>query len=122
MRVYTTIGDIFRVNVGIHSHFFQFIARDLTGLNSDVIRVFRDKYGLLDNPTISDIISGNVDFYSHTVVGLGVKRGLWAKYGHDKRCGTMDVLFRSSLETKSDKEGFFISTNRIVWKMNGVSK
>lgn len=119
MRVYTTIGDIFRVNIGIYSYFFQFIARDRTGLGTDVIRVFRDKYGERDNPTISDIITGDVDFYSHTFVSLGVKRGLWEKYGHDKRCGTMNILFRCSLTSKSDKEGYFISTNWIVWKLNG---
>ena len=34
--------------------YFQYIANDLTQLNSDVIRAFRKEYSASDNPELSD--------------------------------------------------------------------
>lgn len=81
-RVVTKIGDVFSVSLGDGTKkYIQYIANDLTQLNSDVIRGFRKAFPLDDHPTVREVISDEVMFYSHTMVSLGVKMGLWEKVG-----------------------------------------
>ena len=75
-RIVTKIGDIFSVTLDNgNSRFFQYIANDLTNLNSSVIRVFKKEYpkGYELNP--EEVVSGDVDFYAHTVLRCGIAEG-----------------------------------------------
>ncbi|MBA4774770.1 hypothetical protein ACQZ46_06785 [Agrobacterium salinitolerans] len=75
-RVVTKIGDVFEVKIdGVGKKYFQLIAFDLTQLNSDVIRAFKEVYPDDVVPKVTEILSGDIDFYAHCVTKLGVKMG-----------------------------------------------
>jgi len=65
------IGDVFSVKLDDkNKKFFQYIANDLTQLNSDVIRSFKQKYPIDDNPELARIVEDEVDFYAHCILRL----------------------------------------------------
>ena len=77
--------------------YFQLIAYDLTQLNSDVIRVFKEQYPINSNPDLSKIVSGEIEFYIHCTTKAGIKMNLWNKIGNNKNIGeTNHILFRST--------------------------
>lgn len=56
-RIVTKIGNIFCVEVDSkHKRFFQYVANDLSQLNSSVIRVFKRKYTIDYTPDMDDIV------------------------------------------------------------------
>lgn len=122
MRVSTKIGDVFSANIDEKSKkYFQLIAFDLTQLNSDVIRVFKDIYPIEAEPNLSEIIEGDVDFYSHCVTKLGVKMNFWKKIGNSSKIGKIDrILFRDTNDygSKIGGEPIRISENWHVWHIN----
>ncbi len=120
-RVITRIGDIFSVKINNqYKKYFQYIANDLTQLNSDVIRSFESQFLLDSEPEFSEITSGNIEFYAHCVVSLGVKLGCWEKVGHTNEVGDLDILFRDSNDYgTSDVE---ISRDWYIWEINKRTK
>jgi hypothetical protein len=120
-RTNTKIGDIFLVKLDLNSYrYFQLVASDLTQLNSDVIRVFKKLYKIDENPTLSDLITGEVDFYAHCVIKWGIKSGLWEKIGNSSDCETGEVFFRISGDYGNPK--VVISKDWWVWKTNEQMK
>jgi hypothetical protein len=121
-RVYTTKGDIFSVKIDEnHKKYFQLIEYDLTQLNSDVIRAFKRIYLLYENPALSDIINGEVDFYAHCVTKIGVKLNLWEKAGNIKDTGDISLpLFRGTSDygCKMGEEPIKVSNKWYVWRIN----
>ena len=120
-RVQIKLGDIFFAELDKGSKkYFQFIASDLTQLNSDVIRVFKKQYAIDDKPKLSEVVQGEVEFYAHCVTKLGVKLGYWKKVGNIKDIGnTDDILFRNTNDYGSKPgEQVEISQNWYVWKLN----
>ena len=122
MKSNTKIGDVFSVKVdGNKLKYFQYITSDLTQLNSDVIRVFKEIYPANNNPDLERIINGQVEFYAHCVTKWGIKRGLWEKVGNNTDVGDTDhILFRDSgdygiPETK-------VSYDWWIWKINEEQK
>ena len=84
MRQRVTIGDIYEVpykEKGIKAY-FQYLMKDYTQMNTNVIKVFKTHYREDENPTIEDILNDEVDFYIHTSILAGVKQGLWKKIGN----------------------------------------
>jgi len=70
-------------------------------LNSSVIRAFREKYPLGSSLDFNDIINGEIEFYAHTSLRLGVKMGLWEKAGNSPDTGpTGHILFRDDEDSK----------------------
>ena len=64
VRTYTKIGDVFSAKTNENTKkYFQLIAYDLTQLNSDVIRVFKEQYPINSNPDLSKIVSGDKSRY-----------------------------------------------------------
>ena len=50
LKKYTKIGDVFSAKTNENTKkYFQLIAYDLTQLNSDVIRVFKEQYPINSN-------------------------------------------------------------------------
>ncbi len=115
-RTNTKIGDIFSVNIdGSNKKYFQYIVNDLTQLNSDVIRTFKKVYSINANPSLSEIVNGEVEFYAHCITKLGLKMGYWEKIGNTANLGEFDdILFRTSEDDPQTK----ISLNWWVWKIN----
>ncbi|MBL7812919.1 MAG: hypothetical protein JNL57_11895 [Bacteroidetes bacterium] len=119
-RANTKIGDVFSVKIDDKSKkFFQYIVSDLTQLNSDVIRAFKEVYPINANPNLSEIVNGEVEFYAHCVTKLGLKMGYWESVGNISNVGNFDkVLFRSSEDNPQKR----VSQNWWVWKINQEQK
>ena len=121
-RTITKIGDIFSVNIDeSNKKYFQLIAFDLTQLNSDVIRAFKKKYSINENPDLTEIIKDEVTFYTHCVTKSGLKLNLWQKVGNNMVVGRIDkIIFRGTSDygTKVGEEPVKISNNWYVWKIN----
>lgn len=81
-RIRTSIGNVFSGKISENEKkYFQLIVFDLTQLNSDVIRAFKKVYGINEQPPLSEIINGEVEFYAHCVTLFGAKLQLWEKVG-----------------------------------------
>lgn len=75
-RVVTKIGDVFSVTLDNGNlRFFQYIANDLSCLNSSVIRVFKKEYPKEYVLKPEEVVSDNIDFYSHTILKFGISDG-----------------------------------------------
>ena len=116
-RVKTTkIGDIFEVKISeSEKKYMQYIASDLTCLNSDVVRGFSKIYDVDCNPTLEEIVSDKVDFYAHCDSRHGIKMELWTLYGNIQDVGDIrDVIFRGT-----NDYGDVISYKWYIWHING---
>lgn len=120
-RIVTKIGDVFRVRLDDSTHkYFQYVANDLTQLNSSVIRVFKKKYNLDAKVDLSDVVKGEVDFHAHCVLKWGIQLELWQKVGKSPLVGGVDVLFRGTKDygRKLGDPPVLASENWYVWKIN----
>lgn len=121
IRTNTKTGDIFSVNVTENTKkYFQYIANDLTQLNSDVIRAFKKEYSINDKPELSEIIKDEVEFYAHCVTKYGIKMKLWEKVGNIPFNEKVDVIFRGTNDygVKLGDEPIKISNNWYIWRIN----
>ena len=107
-RIVTKIGDVFCVEVdGRYKQFFQYIANDLTCLNSSTIRVFQKEYPMEYKPVVDDIVKDEVMFYAHTVLRFGIQEGVWYKVGKSADLGLdglNKILFGTPLPSKYGNE------------------
>lgn len=120
-RANTTLGDVFSVKLDDNTKkYIQYVATDLTQLNSDVIRAFKKTYSINATPDLSEIVKGEVEFYAHCVTKWGIKLNLWEKIGNIADIGKVEVLFRDTNDygSKPDIEPIKISSNWYVWKIN----
>lgn len=118
MIVRTRVGDVFSVQVDEeHQKFFQYIANDLTQLNSDVIRAFREPRSNSEPLDLSAIVEGEVDFYAHCMIKVGLKQGRWAKVGTAENVGDASKLvFRDTGDF--GKPGVTRSDDWWIWRLN----
>lgn len=118
----TRKGDVFSVSVDeTYVKYFQYVANDLTQLNSDVIRVYLPRVPLESNVDLDEIVAYPVDFYAHTSVNAGVKLDLWQKVGHYKNHdANVPIYFRDTLDYGHGpgEEPVKISENWRIWKIN----
>ncbi len=117
-RIITKIGDVFEVQLGSYKKYFQYIANDMTQLNSSVIRVFAEEYPIDYPPILEDITSGKVDFYAHTVLRSGIQSNLWYKIGKINFDEEVNILFRDCDEDKYVP----VSKRWRVWNINQPMK
>lgn len=120
-RVITKIGDVFYVKLNDNNKkYFQYVANDLTQLNSDIIRIFKKVYPINENPDLSEVVKDEVEFYAHCVIKWGIKMGVWEKGGKAPILGELDVLFRCTNDYghKLGDDPIKISHNWYVWKIN----
>ena len=108
--IYKTTNNQFR--------FFQFIGKDKTNLDSDVVRIFKTTY---ENDMIapSIIINGIVESYVHTFVNWGGRMGLWSYYAGIGDIGSEHILFRSSKDYGLYPGKVIVSDKWEVWLING---
>ncbi len=113
----TKIGDVFSVSIdGLYKKYFQYIVSDITQLNSDVIRVFKNAYPLDSKPDLNQVVKGDVEFYAHCVTKLGVQLGYWKKEGNILDIGKVgEITFRDSTDYGKKVE---YSDNWWLWKAN----
>jgi len=91
-RIVTKIGDVFCAEIdGEFKAYFQYVANDLTQLNSSVIRVFKKRYPMDYVPVIEEIVKDEVLFYAHTVLRWGIEYNAWYKVGKSLNIGEEDL-------------------------------
>lgn len=125
-RIVTKIGDVFCVEVeGRYKQFFQYIANDMTQLNSSTIRVFQKEYPMEYKPVVDEIVKDEVMFYAHTVLRFGIQEGVWYKVGKSADLGLdglNKILFGTPLPSKYGNEDVMMGIgylgNWVVWKVN----
>ena len=93
-RIVTKIGDIFCVKLDDgRQRFFQYIANDMTNLNSSVIRVFKRAYPYDYILNAEEVVKDDVDFYAHTVLRIGIAEGYWQKIGKHSDVGDVEHIY-----------------------------
>jgi len=121
-RVITKVGDIFFVELDTgNKKYFQYVANDLTQLNSDVIRVFKKEYPLKEHINYSELLSGEIDFHAHTMINIGVKLNFFYQEGkHDVFPDIRDIIFKDTNDYghKAGEEPVKISNNWYIWRIN----
>ena len=123
-RIITKIGDVFSAQLGEKTKkYFQYVANDLTQLNSDVIRAFKKTYSLEENTDLSVLVNDEVDFYAHCVTKWGIKLGYWEKVGNVADVGRVNVLFRNTSDWGPKAgEQVKVSHRWWIWKINQEHK
>ena len=126
-RIVTKIGNVFCAEFEDFKRYFQYIANDLTQLNSSVIRVFRRHYPLDYKPVIDDIVKDEVQFYAHTILRRGIELGGWYKVGKSAEIGGAElskVVFGYTINHTYNYYTYEINdvdplTNWHIWHVNG---
>ncbi len=120
MRHIVKPGNIYKVVLenGV-VRFFQFIGKDRTELNSDVIKIFARHYNSSDNPNVETILHDDTECYMHTIVKVGIKLGYWEKFCSAKAIIEAPIFFRTSQDVGLFPKQHFISHRWVVWEMNG---
>ncbi len=124
-RIVTKIGDVYCVEVDKeYKRFFQYFCDDMEQLNSSVIRVFKKRYSMDYNPNVEEIVSDEVDFYTHTIIRYGIEWGYWYKVGKSNGefeeeikiplfGSCFDMSYENSQCRKVDP-----NTNWYIWNIN----
>src|SRR5574344_437939 len=97
-RIVTKIGNIFGVEIdNEYKCFFQYIANDMTELNSSVIRVFKKHYSMDYIPNMDEIVQDEVYFYAYTILSRGIRAEFWYKVGKNADVGDVNkIMFRDT--------------------------
>ena len=117
-RIVTKIGYVFCIEIeGQYKCYFQYVANDLTQLNSSVIRVSKTRYPIDYVPDIEAIVNDEVYFYAHTILRVGIDAGAWYKVGKSKNIGEPDkIMFK--LFSEGDYSQMTKSYRWYVWQLN----
>ncbi len=125
-RVVTKIGDIFCVEFPDNTKgYFQYIAKDMTQLNSSVIRAFYTHYPIEQDVEIEDVVKDKVDFYAHTVLRGGIDFDNWYKIGKSSDIGEEEltkILFATANRFRGDLSKPYIHEvnpleNWTIWRI-----
>lgn len=128
-RIMTKIGDIFCVEFPDNTKgYFQYIAKDMTQLNSSVIRAFYTHYPIDQDVKIEDIVKDKVDFFAHTVLRIGIELDAWYKVGRCSEVGIDElnkVQFGNTSEFNRFSSDIIIINpliNWVIWNVNKESR
>ncbi|WP_020404500.1 hypothetical protein [Gracilimonas tropica] len=113
-----TKGDVFEVPLkGNIKGYFQYMMIDETQLNSEVIRVFKDKFEMNQTINLEDLQKSKIDFYAHVNIKLGIKMSLWCKIGNLKIPTNLErPRFRDSLDYGNPE--VTTSEEWYIWELN----
>jgi hypothetical protein len=124
-RIVIKKGDVFFAKISdTKKKYFQYIADDLSQLNSYVIRGFKKEYEINDNPSIESIVSDEIIFYAHSFLRTGHKLGFWTKVGTYPYNDKPYIIFRGTndIVRKPSEELVKISDKWYIWEINGERK
>jgi hypothetical protein len=116
-RIVTKIGDIFEATLeNGESRYFQYVANDLTQLNSSVIRVFKRKFAPNEAVDLEVLVQGEVEFNVHTMLKPGIQLNYCRKVGNSGNVGNpTQILFRATED--SGNVSIPISHRWYVWRI-----
>lgn len=117
-RIVTKIGDLFCVEIdNEYKCYFQYVANDITILNSSVIRVFKKRYPLDYHPVMDEVVKDEVYFYAHTILKFGIYYNIWYKVGKHHYIGNpCDICFRMYNDIGNPQ--MTKSYRWVIWKIN----
>ncbi len=93
-RIVLKPGDVFRVKISKDDYcFMQYLMNDLNQLDGDVVRVFWKRYREIDRPSVDEVVSGQVDFYTHVFLKNGIREQCFVKYGHSENMGDLGKVY-----------------------------
>lgn len=110
------IGDMFSVPLDDKlKKYFQYVADDPSQLNSNVIRAFKDTYPIHEAQELQEIVTGDVDFYTHVIIKWGIKMKLWTRAGNVPFAEQLEVLFKGTNDLLNP--GIKKSSQWYVWRV-----
>ena len=117
-RIVTKIGNIFCIEIdNQYKRYFQYVANDMSELNSSVIRMFKRQYPMDYVPKIDEIVDDEIDFYTHLILRSGIAKNVWYKVGTSLELGdTEHIIFRMCED--NHLENIVKSYNWYVWYIN----
>ena len=117
-RIVIKIGDIFCVEIdNKFKCYFQYIATDMTVLNSSVIRVFKKRYQIDYLPILDEIVKDEVYFYAHTILRFGLINNAWYKIGKHNNLGNInDIWFK--MYNDIGNPNMIKSYRWVIWKID----
>jgi len=111
------IGNVYCTTYKGIKKYFQYLGIDDKCLGGRSIRVFKEEYPTATVPDVEDIVSGEVDFYTHTMIRLWEREGHWNKVGNSKNTG--DTGPQVGLRLDSDSNAI-IPASRIIRRMFNI--
>lgn len=119
-RIVLKAGDIFAVSIGEEDEkYFQYIGDDSSQLDSQVIRIFKNKYIAKDINDLNEIANSEIDCHAHCFLKAANKLNLWRKIGNGVIAPNVEILFRDTYDygRASWQEPILVSHNWIVWSI-----
>lgn len=111
-------GDVFKVKLeNGEIRYFQYIGKDSSELNGDVICIFKKHYTDECNQE-SIIMSDEIECYIHTTVSSGMKWGLWEYAFSSPVKSEEGIFFRTSQDVGLFPRQIIVSHKWVVWEMN----
>ncbi len=117
-RILIKPGGVFEVKLNSNNkRYFQYITKDTTQLNSQVVAVFKRSYEIKYNPVTSEITSDDIDFYAHTMIRGGLFHKLWDPAGKGAILDRDEkIMFRHTEDYGFVKKE--ISDRWYIWEIN----
>ena len=116
MRTYKRKNDIYEVQLADCKKYFQFIQTDSSLLGGDIIVIYSRKYDKNESPIIEDIVKDTIEYCCHTFINLGVKEGLWKKYGNTPtNIELSNIYFRNYIDEPIIRKRCWH-----IWQVNGA--
>jgi hypothetical protein len=113
------MGKIIEISVSTHEKYLgQMLGRDSTQLNSELLRVYKQKYeSSIDAKKSIDRID-SLDFYFdvHVLIALGKKLSIWQEVGELESTPICETVFR--LSNDFGYPSIKISKKWYVWTAN----
>lgn len=120
MNIRVTKGNVFKVKLSNgYIRYFQFLGKDVSELNGDVIVIFKKHY-TDEQYNMDEILQDEIEYFMHTSVSFGVKLGLWERvFTSPVSIPEADIVFRTSQDIGLHPRQHFVSHRWVVWSMNG---
>ena len=93
-RVVVKPGYIYEVKINDREKcYFQNLGKDTNffSFGSNAVRVFKKKYPLDIQIPVNEIVSGDVLFYTHIFIGIGVRHGFYNYVGKSSQMDVEDL-------------------------------
>lgn len=128
-KVPTRVGNVYCVEIDDKfKRYFHFLIKDETSLNGNVIRVFKTRYKLDENPDIETIVADETDFYAETFILWGLYANAWYYVGKSKNL-RLEEIKNIWFATRENENKFiqperrklfdYEEWNKKMWKING---
>lgn len=114
----TKIGDVLIAKTSDTSkRYMQLVAIDKSQLNSDVLRAFKKIYPIEAEPSLEEIVSDEVDFYTHSDSIAGIKLEYWKLVGNISKIGDIDKILFYETDELQNIFGVWV-TKWWTWRIN----